>query len=241
MPEFLNANLALISNRVKKLKVSNEAVISKNAETTFIAISRIGLAYTPNLCKAIKLISKLSFEFDVELIIIGTVESEQNLKELTDLVNDDIKVRILTSEDYTKEASRFLPNADITINSGRGVMESCSLGLPSLCYAKNLDIPVLLDEVSFDTLFENNFSPRSFVLNDDENDQLSKIKTIITDKESRKKASSFSMEAFEEHFNLENALSKYNSFYENAKSWDFKSAKYLIWIFRSFYKSYRRV
>lgn len=237
-PIFKNSNIALIPNRVKELVIDNTISLKKKKPFTFIAISRIGAAYTPNLKKAIRLIKMLGA--GIELVIIGTVEENKYLKELQeDIKTDRLPVRILTNDVYTNEASRYIRFADAFIGSGRGVMEACSLKIPVLSNAKNVTIPILLDETSFDTLFEFNFSPRSFAENDNEEYHFIKLDKLVKDKVYSQELGSYSNQLFNSYFKLDNSYPKYEVFYNNAKEWNYSLWSNRREILRALYRFWK--
>ena len=59
-------------------------------------------------------------------------------------------------------------------------MEAMSFKIPVLAPVKNSNLPVLVDKENFDSLFATNFSPRNYIGTLKEDEELLKIKRLIS-------------------------------------------------------------
>lgn len=215
-------NLKLIPNRVKKIKFdkSIDQLIKKNEEHfTFVRICRIGKTYLKSIEDSIELISKLHKENldQVRLIIIGTIEDVNIFEKLKNIpaVKNNL-VRFLTNGVFTKEASKMLYLADAVIGTGRGLMEAASLSIPILAINKTGNIPVLLNEKTFEYGFRTNFSERNDFPENTISDNFSNIINLVKDKAEFIHYSSFAKNKFQEHFDIQAVNLKYHNSYKDA-------------------------
>ncbi|MGL6315410.1 hypothetical protein [Vibrio sp. WXL103] len=152
--------IAKSSNDVRPFKVSS----SKQGRTA-ICIARIGSKYQKKIISSIKLSAKLKEKGCLlNVSVVGVLEDRNVLIELEELcislkVQD--RVSFYTSNEITTDAVKWLPFFDFCIGTGRGAMEAICLNVRTLSPVSNLDIPILIDGDSFDSLFSHNFSERS--------------------------------------------------------------------------------
>ena len=141
----------------KKIDIDADLVIGR--------ISRFTKYYWTTFTQTINLLAELvSSGVDAHLVVIGTIQDEDAYQELIDLISNKFledRVTILTDRFYTIDASRYIWNFDCVIATGRGVMEACSYNkivfVPAI---KQLSLPMLLDEATFNLAFDYNFSER---------------------------------------------------------------------------------
>jgi hypothetical protein len=167
---FEKATLHLIPNRVVQKEKNMSDVVALNTvypkdtqRFTFLRIARIGKTYKESILQSIHLLQEvLKTNNNVKLIIIGVRENEGLLAEIGELVqNQNLPVEILTTSEFTSEASRFLYLADAVIGTGRGIMEAMSQSIPVFAPLNGRQLPAYVNPETFETLFTRNFSQRN--------------------------------------------------------------------------------
>ena len=153
----------------------------------------------------------------VKLIIIGCVEDDVAYEQLKlSIAQERLPVSFITDEKVTRKASDYLYLADAVVGTARSLMEATSLGLPVLTPAFNYKYPVLVDSDNFEGFFATNFSPRNRVSQEDINQNLIKIKQLITDKHYYESQQNFALRVFDRYFHVENARDAYMKVYDIA-------------------------
>ena len=223
--KFKNTNIDLVPNRVKKIVINSkfQPIIKDEDKFVFIRICRVGKIYEKSILNSIYLIEYLISQKikNIVLYVIGVVEDLDVFNELNKHKLVEKGFVIFLKEDiYTKEASKMLYLADAVIGTGRGAMESSSLGIPILGINSNNKIPVLLDESQFFSAFKTNFSERNVFSDFDEDVNLKKISKLVLNKEYYIQNSIFSKKMFDEYFNLIKVRDSYPNCYN--KSINFK-------------------
>lgn len=215
-------NIACIPNRVSIPKqdwsaikqLRNELEIQSN-DLILICISRIDEAYRKKFESAIKLSHFLRKKgYPARLIIVGFCKS----KELFEDINKSISKldAVLTSEKYTKNASRLLKIAPINVGAGRGFMEGCALGQYMLAINNREALPVSVSEENFSYFFEENFSMRvEFPINHEKNKK--KILEIANKCLKGEIEDKFSKNCFNQFFSTEEIIPLYTNVLELAK------------------------
>jgi len=246
--KFRYTNIHLIPNRVQTLSLKSDFhPIQKNKnEFVFIRICRIGRGYKKSIYDSINLIELLVSNNiqKVKLFIIGVIEDELVYKELKQ--NENVKsghIIFLTNSDYTTDAYRMLYLADAVIGTGRGLMESASLGIPILAIDKNGKIPILLNSSNFINAFKTNFSERNCFNEGDILNNLPNIVRLIQDKNYYRESAKYSQNCFEEYFSIEKVPSAYINVYEQSKEGKRKLLSDFYLILRSalnFYRTYTK-
>jgi len=220
-PKFLNTRKYLIPNRVKPLKIdeNNTPIAKDNNVFSFVRICRIGPKYKKSIDDSIRMMEYLHSQglSYTRLFIIGVVENEQILSEIKKnrLIHDNTII-LLTESKYTTEASKMLYLADAVIGTGRGLMESASLGKPLLTINANNGYPTLITNKNFDDAMRTNFSERNIFKSFKETDNLQNIKLLAQNKVFQEKLSIFSTEMFNEHFTIEKVQPAYMNIYNCA-------------------------
>lgn len=210
-------DLYFLPNRSEKVEVDELLVneldeLALNSPFKFVQVLRICKEYESNIYKALELIKRIELtgNKNVTLFVIGVVQDETVFKRILSMA-DNLPVHFITDSKYTQSASRLLSLGDAIIGNGRSVMEASSLGLPILVSACNSDIPILLDADSFEKAFEVNFSPR-FELSEKEvqsGKSLSKILSLISDKNHLEQVAGYSLRSFETYFDINSVVDKY--------------------------------
>jgi len=239
-PKFRLSNIYLIPNRVQQLQVNKSFnPVPKDPNSfNFIRICRIGEGYKKSIRDSINLVKYLHTKghFIVNLYVIGAVENDnvydEFINEIADLRNS---IYFITSMHLTKEASLMLYLADAVIGTGRGFMESASLGKPLLTIHAEDNYPVLIDQRNFYDAFKTNFSQRNIFKSYNSGENLGNIEKMIMDKEYYDQLSKFSVSLFQDFFSISKALQAYNDVYENAKFGQNGYLQDLLIIFKSLY------
>lgn len=242
--KFKDANIHLIPNRVKPIKLNpNYCPLKMDTNSfLFIRICRIGSFYKKSIEDSIELISKLVVRniMNIKLFIIGVIEDNQIFNKISEnkMVKDGFVI-LLTEPAFTNEASRMLYLANAVIGSGRGLMEAASLGKPILAIDKNGDVPVLLNDNYFKDAFYTNFSERNTFCNLNSEENLNRIIRLIEDKNYYSKISHFALNSFDNYFSIDKVSDAYLSVYKNAIMGKRKLLKDSSMIMKSIISFYR--
>lgn len=216
------SNIYFLPNRVNpvQLKEDFQPFKKDHDSFTFIRICRIGYKYQKSIKDSMRLIARLhSFGLtNSKLLIIGVISDNVLFNEIAsnELVSEG-HVILLTDDVYTNEASKMLYLADAVVGTGRGLMEASSLGKPVLTINQNDEIPVLIDESTFEEAFRTNFSERNQFVKFDKGMNLEKIRRLVNDKDYYCRIGKYSKMLFDRYFCLDEALIKYNDVYESAQ------------------------
>lgn len=215
---FKNASFDLIPNRVKA-PVQDQALIEQlkakyNGGFDFLRISRLARLHEHSLMQSIELVKYLrTHGIHKRLLILGGVEDEDVHNKVKAALDEGIFLE--TDNVFCKEASKIIEVADIIIGSGRGLMEASALGKVLLAPNKNLRLPVLVEEKSFDNLFHHNFSGRTRF--DDQYAAENERNLIeLASSQDKTRFTSFSRKMFAEHFDIRNGIHKYLAVYDAA-------------------------
>lgn len=226
---FSNKNVSsyLIPNRVNRKEIFELINSNQNDNLPFnndfdrraICIARVGIKYRRKILSAINLtykLKKLGHSLSVE--VVGVLEDESilfELKELCERLSVADRVFFHTDKSITTDAVRWLPGFDFSIGTGRGAMEAISLNVLTLSPVSNLDIPVFVDENTFESLFERNFSERSVsALN--ESEAIARISGLFSNSE-LKSEKQFYKKIFDEYFDILSAPKRYDKIYSKAQ------------------------
>ena len=161
------AKIHLLPNRIYDVPLantSNRLLEKDNNFFNIVRIARIGRTYKQSLVQTINLANVLSETQRIKVTFIGHVENSEVLAELKKhAISKAVSVEFVTDNESTSQASKLLYLADAVVGTGRGVMEAMLHSLPVFVPIINSDLPCLLTEKSFNTLFSTNFSPRGRV------------------------------------------------------------------------------
>lgn len=151
-------------------KLKNHLSILQN-DLVIIRISRITETYKPSFLAAIRLVNFLrDAGYPARLIIIGICESESVLQDIESQLSH--RDAVITSEDFTVNATRLLKIAHINIGVGRGFMEGCALGQHMLAINFENKLPTVVTQDNFNIFLKENFSMRvGFSVDAHENEQ----------------------------------------------------------------------
>jgi len=159
-------NVELIPNRVEAFATESNLVVAiakripDQYDLKLIRITRIGRYYKKTLYDSVKLLDELRARgVNACLIVVGAVYEQAIYKEFLDKGHPH--VYLFTEFEFTRDAKRVLPVADVAIGTGRSLMEAAVAGLPVLAPVNNLDIPVLVSGSNILQFLDENFSERS--------------------------------------------------------------------------------
>ncbi len=197
--------------------VKQDKLDLKNENINIGLISRIGSQYKAKLLKSIEMLERYK-HLPIKLFIIGTVQENDVynlLKEKIESSEFKNSIEFLTDERFTVNASKLVCNFDFMIASGRGVMEASCLGVPVLLESKTNSTFLPLDELTFKSALEMNFSPRWSFLDTTDIDLNSYLERFLIN--SKGETTPFVKKMSFSYFNLESALNIYLDIYK-AKS-----------------------
>ena len=207
-----------IPNRVEKIKCVPQRIKELSEEYNlkdrfiFLRISRFSEMHKHSIVQAINLYraTKTSIP-NATLLLIGIVQQSDVLKEIQALSNDLDDVYIINSEKYCQSASELIDIANVIIGTGRGAMESASLGKPVFCPVKDKELPAPLSKETLDKLLYFNFSGRATGIDFTEEKILDYLMSH------RDELSNFSQNCFNNLFSIENAATKYLDVYSSVQ------------------------
>jgi hypothetical protein len=240
LPKFRITKISLIPNRVKQLEV-NESYkpVSKDPDSfNFVRICRIGEGYKKSIRDSVNLVNYLHGKghTKVKLYVIGAIEDNNVYNELINETKGNAdSVSFLTATHFTKEASLMLYLADAVIGTGRGFMESASLGKPLLAINAEDNYPVLITQNNYSGAFKTNFSQRNIFESYDSDENLRNIEKVILEKEYYRQLSVFSSGLFQKYFSISKAFQAYTEAYENARFGPNGYSRDLIMILKNLY------
>lgn len=219
---FKNTTKLLVPNRVLQVQTDQQRVaklrqyIATERGRTFIRIARIGKEYEQSILQAINLVNKLNQEgLKTTLIVIGVVYDQTIYNRMQSLNNENII--FVTDPDFTINSSELLSIADFVIGTGRGLMEAASLGKVMLTTVANSSFPVLVNESTFQALFETNFSPRNSLSQAVLGMAYAEIKEAVQNEDKLHALKEFSSQVFYKHFAISSKKEFYKDIYRHLK------------------------
>lgn len=212
-----STNCYLLPNRVAPVILS-ECNREVNSSKCFkiLCIARIGNKYSSKIRQSINLLSFYAKSgLSVDLTVIGVVESDAILIAMKEHAKG-LNCSFLTNAKDTTNASRHIPQYNLIIGTGRGVMEAFSYNV--LCASSNskLELPLLITPNNFNQLFDANFSERSWATTTSLENESDLLDVVLDDSKNKHLRSKY-LELFDENFNVEKVKVKYISLYEKAK------------------------
>jgi hypothetical protein len=202
--------------RQDKYKVRELRSLFRPDSTIVLRICRVGSTYEQSILQGGILVRQLrSAGVDSDLLVVGIHDGESDTRSIESAVAD---VATFVSDDhFTCKAAEIIDAGDIVIGTGRGLMEAAAVGKPLLAPLRDSDCPALVDEDSFEALFDFNFSERSSLPNFDADQNLRRILHVATNKDAREQAGAFASNMFEQHFNIDRMADAYERLYESLR------------------------
>ncbi|EON75884.1 hypothetical protein ADIS_3641 [Lunatimonas lonarensis] len=158
LPNRVNGIIEQDKNRIEQLKREYQL----NGKTIFIRIARFSELHKISIIQTINLF-KLYHEKinkNSKLLLIGVNQSADVTNQICQKI-ENLPAFIITSDNYTQNASSLLGVADFIVATGRGVMEAAGLSNKKLFVPiETSPYPIPITSENFDKLFHYNFSPR---------------------------------------------------------------------------------
>ena len=190
-----------------------------------LRISRFNSYYDLSFRQSISLLKQaLKYNEDAVLVFVGQIQNEDYFQELQSSVESDLPILFITTDVYTKKASRLIDVADVVIATGRGAMEACSLNKTVFCPLKNTNLPILLNDESIESLTKTNFSERG------KYDDRTKIYDFVWENEFKIDT----LKYFEKYFKVESVINDYKIIYRQKTTNKFRLGNYLSHLIRFF-------
>ncbi|UII27948.1 hypothetical protein LVD15_05870 [Fulvivirga maritima] len=214
---YSNGKRYLIPNRViqvrpDKLRINKLKTRINLDGVVFLRVARIGEAYESSIKQSINLVERLRRDGQTcTLLVVGVVYDHDIFQNLSD--SSPSYVHFVTEDEFTKNASELINVSNYVIGTGRGLMEAASLGKVILTPVLGSDIPVLVDDMTFQSVSKSNFSPRNEVNEDIVEKSYLKIRRSILDVDYREGLEKFSQQMFKVNFDLLEKRSEYNRLY----------------------------
>lgn len=173
-PKFLNTQIELIPNRVSLNPTHSNPYNETDTPLwpayeqgiKIICIARINQSKIHQLIGSIEVLKEfITKGTKASLCIIGRVEEDAALRILESQIQD-IPATILTGENFTNLASRFLIQADIAIGAGRGLMEASAASCVVFCSTRYQRLPIPFTSATAEILGVHNFSDRNTAHNE---------------------------------------------------------------------------
>ena len=219
---YHDSNIYLIPNRVLPIKTDSKRINMLLNEANFefpifLRICRINQYYIQSLIQSIKLVEKLRNRgIKANLIIIGVPLARDVLKFIKKYENNYIKIFI--QENFTINANELIDIADFVIGTGRSLMEGAYFSKVILVPQKDKFVPLLVDNETFKTSFDVNFSERTRYNKYNEEINFNKIVQCIEDEIEYKKLARFIKSKSEIYFEISNKIKLYKKIYKKIES-----------------------
>jgi len=163
-----NIEAHLIPNRIYNIDEDMSSIMEirnrfniSNDHKVLMRISRVSPYYNRTYSQCHKLYLQMKAAGEIhKLIFVGDIQDEAYFKDISKSFESDEDIIFITDPKFTRNASRILPIADAVVATGRGVMEACFFGLRVFCPSAKGDLPIELDDETFEELFSYNFSER---------------------------------------------------------------------------------
>lgn len=218
---YLSSEIKLIPNRIAEFDCDKEKIndlkkrYSITNELVLLRICRISNYYNKSIRQAINLTRSLSDKgFHVKLVIVGNIQDENVVEELRKDPSSNL-FTLITESKYTRNAKEIIDIADFVIGTGRGFMEASSKSKVMLCPSLDGDLPVLINEMTFQPAFDKNFSERVIFPEETKDENWTNILNVFGDKNTLSEYKNKSFKNFEENFSIEKGITKYAALYQS--------------------------
>jgi hypothetical protein len=153
--------------------------------------------------------------FSCCLVIIGVVENQEIYEELVRL--SDKNVYFINDERFIKNAKELIGISDFVLGTGRSFMEASSLGKIMMAPIKNSKMPLLIQKDNIKQVMDYNFSERFSMEEYDSEQNYNEIVSVLTDSKKKESYMALSKDIFDDYFNIESVISKYELLYKKMK------------------------
>ncbi|OJX91087.1 MAG: hypothetical protein BGP01_11685 [Paludibacter sp. 47-17] len=221
--KFKQSKLSMIPNRISPFPDDSRRIckiISRLGEYAecykFLRITRIGNYYHNSSLQLINLVNRLTQDgIKCCAIFIGTVEDKIFLDDLIKQGGDNCF--FFTESEFTKNAKSLIACSDAVLGTGRSFMEAAAKNKILLCPAKNSTLPAFISLETFNDAFYYNFSERIVFQTFNESISYNNLKNVLLNYLERERYRSFTNLIFQEYFDANQIVGKYEKVYENAK------------------------
>lgn len=220
-PKYSNSNIHLIPNRIWRpmqdynrideirRKLDPEAHI-------FLRIARISSFHKDSILQSIALVNALNKEnIRSQLVVVGSIQERDVYEEFVKETGEN--VILLTDERYTINASKLIDISEVVIGTGRGFMEGASMGKILLCPSNHSEYPIVVTKDNLFSLFDNNFSIRSFDNSSTNSNNFSALIQVLRSDELRADLKKYMRQISQDNFEIEPVLGKYLRIYQELK------------------------
>ena len=182
-----------------------------------VRIARICRAYEKSIFQTIALAKAMrSSGLDVTLYIVGYIQEESIHKRIKRAMASSSDV-LLSDDCYTRGASRHLKAVDITVATGRGVMEASLAGNIVLCSVHDAVYPYLLDASNATHFFQYNFSSRAPKPDLSEQRNLESILNLLVDGRQKERHHRDMQAIHDRYFKISTAVPTYLELYKTRR------------------------
>ena len=220
-----SSRVEFVPNRVRYFDV-NENLINQlhdrypqlRESTVILRISRIDPYYKRTIAQTVEFARAIRDRHpNVIPVILGKIYDQKFYRALK---FENPECTFITDELFTEDAKTLLTVADFVVGTGRSMMESLSLGLPSLSPTADGALPELIHEGNVDHFFEYNFSERASKTEFSKT-QLQFVSNLLTDKNQLNNLKHWGKAYAQRHFLLSTypaaILEQYKDCTQNAK------------------------
>jgi polysaccharide pyruvyl transferase CsaB len=135
------------------------AELGINAAWVALSVSRLDADRSLAALELIKAVGRLSKQYDIQAVIVGSGNDERRVKELAESVNAGAGRGVIILAGGRTDISRFMGTADIFVNVSRSALEAMACGLPVIL-AGNQGYLGIFDETKLEAAVSTNFCCR---------------------------------------------------------------------------------
>ena len=217
-PKYNNSNIYHIPNRIWRPTQDYNIIdeIRRKLDPKahiFLRIARMSSFHKDSILQSIALVNALNKEnICSQLVVVGSIQERDVYEEIVKETGEN--VILLTDERYTINASKLIDISEVVIGTGRGFMEGASIGKIMLCPSNHSEYPVLVTKDNLSSLFDNNFSIRSFDNSSANSNNFSALVQVLQNDELRSDLKNYMRQISQECFEIEPLLDKYMNIYQ---------------------------
>lgn len=209
--------LDLQTGRVHNRSTPATAGILEAKGLHVVRIGRIGYAYSSVIAQALKLGQTMREQgIECTVSIIGVVQDADVLSSLKSLAGQHDCFYM--SEEYTRDAQRYLPQADVVVGTGRGFAEGLREGKLMFFPVRDSALPCFATSETIQLGAEENFSPRAMVPPVAVSEGFSEFMRLAGNQARRREYSVWAKREFRSTYALEAFVPMLKDMYSNAKA-----------------------
>lgn len=211
---FLPNRVGVIVPDTQRLRKLAETLNLEPSRLTVLRIARFSASYRESFLQSVNLVKRLNQDGHCcQLVLLGVPQDASILETIMYLCDDRIKV--VTQEEYTLNASALVDLADIVVGTGRGLMEAASRGKTLMVPVAGYTYPVLVTPDLFERLSNYNFSSRAVLDDYDEEQTIMKMAQLLSDAQAQRDLEQWSWMWYHNYFAIGSVVEKYCSIYES--------------------------